>query len=97
MRLSRIAYIQLYNHIKQQTWVQDSQHATVEEKIVLFLHITSHNNRFIKVKSRFQHSTETLNMYFHEVLNEKMKFSQKVLYIYHLIKISINQEGVKRY
>lgn len=79
MRLSRIAYIQLCNHFKQQRWVRDSRHATVEEKIAIFLHVISHNDRFIKVKNRFQHSTETLHRYFHEVLNGMMEFAKEVI------------------
>ncbi|XP_074356155.1 uncharacterized protein LOC141695845 [Apium graveolens] len=61
MRLSRVAYIQLCNLFKQRSWVEDSQNAAVEEKIVIFLHVISHNDRFIKVKNIFQHSTETVH------------------------------------
>lgn len=79
MRMSRIAYIQLCNHFRQHQWVEDSRHATVEEKIAIFLHVISHNDRFIKVKNRFQHSTETLHRYFHEVLNGMMEFAKEVI------------------
>ncbi|XP_074351413.1 uncharacterized protein LOC141690519 [Apium graveolens] len=60
-------------------WVEDSQNATVKEKIAIFLHVISHNDRFIKVKNRFQHSTETLHKYFHEVLNGMMEFAKEVI------------------
>ena len=79
MRLSRVAYIQLCNHFKQKCWLKDSRHATVEEKIAIFLHVISHNDRFTKVKNRFQHSTETVHRYFHEVLNGMMEFAKEVI------------------
>ncbi|XP_074365343.1 uncharacterized protein LOC141706508 [Apium graveolens] len=47
--------------VKMRSWIQNSRNATVEEKIAIFLHVISHNDRFIKVKNRFQHSTETLH------------------------------------
>ncbi|WOG87564.1 hypothetical protein DCAR_0206793 [Daucus carota subsp. sativus] len=79
MCLSRIAYIQLCNHFKQKRWIEYSRHATVEEKIAIFLPVISHNDRFIKVKNRFQHSTETFHRYFHEVLNGMMEFANEVI------------------
>ncbi|XP_074343001.1 uncharacterized protein LOC141680774 [Apium graveolens] len=79
MRLSRVAYIQLCDLFKHRSWVEDSRNATIEEKIAIFLHVISHNDRFIKVKNRFQHSTETLHRYFHEVLNGMMEFAKEVI------------------
>ena len=79
MRLSRVAYIELCNLFKQRGWVQASRYSTVEEKMAIFLHVISHNDRFIKVKNRFQHSTQTLHKYFHEVLNGMMEFAKEII------------------
>ena len=79
MRMSRIAYIQLCKHFKQRGWLQDSRYSMVEEKMTIFLHVISHNDRFLKVKRRFQHSTQTIHKYFHEVLNGMMEFANEVI------------------
>lgn len=92
-RLSQIAYIQLCNRFK----VQDSQHAIVEEKIAIFLHVISHNDRFKKVKNRFQHSTQTLLKYFHEVLNGMMEFAKEVITLATLIKTLMFQKDRENY
>ncbi|XP_074348641.1 uncharacterized protein LOC141687308 [Apium graveolens] len=79
MRLSRVAYIELCNLFKERGWVQGSRYSTVEEKIAMFLHVISHNDRFIKIKNRFQHSTQTAHKYFHEVLNGMMEFAKEII------------------
>ncbi|XP_074374036.1 uncharacterized protein LOC141714415 [Apium graveolens] len=71
--------IQLCDLFKQRSWVKVSRNATVEEKIAIFLHVIRHNDRFIKVKNRFQHSIETLHRYFHEVLNGMMELAKEVI------------------
>lgn len=75
MRLSRVAYMHLCNHFRQKQWVQDSKYATIEEKIAMFLTIIGHNERFRVVKQRFQHSTQTVHKFFHEVLNGMIEFA----------------------
>lgn len=50
----------------------------MEENIVILLHVINHSDRFVKVKNKLQHSTETLQTYFHEVLNE-MEFAKEVI------------------
>ncbi|XP_074354828.1 uncharacterized protein LOC141693585 [Apium graveolens] len=45
----------------------------------MFLHVISHNDRFIKIKNRFQHSTQTAHKYFHEVLNGMMEFAKEII------------------
>ena len=47
--------------------------------MAIFLHVISHNDRFIKVKRRFQHSTQTVHKYFHEVLNGMMEFAKEII------------------
>ncbi|XP_074378365.1 uncharacterized protein LOC141719894 isoform X2 [Apium graveolens] len=79
MRLCHVAYIQLCKHFKQRGWLEDSRYSTVEEKMAIFLHVISHNDRFIKVKRRFQHSTQTIHKYFHEVLDGMMEFAKEMI------------------
>ncbi|XP_074352676.1 uncharacterized protein LOC141691823 [Apium graveolens] len=76
MRMSRVAYIELCNLFKQRGWVQGSRYSTVEEKMAIFLHVISHNDRFINI---FQQSTQTAHKYFHEVLNGMMEFAKEII------------------
>lgn len=91
MRLSRIAFVQLCNLFKQRGWLEDSRYSTAEEKMAIFLHVISHNDRFIKVKRRFQHSTQTIHKYFHEVLNGMMEFAKEII-----VPTPSNQNTVSR-
>jgi len=80
MRLSRDAYVLLCNHFKQRNWLRGSKSITIEEKLVMFLIVIGHNERFRMVKRRFQHSTETIHRCFHEVLNAMMNFATEAKY-----------------
>ncbi|KAJ9543758.1 hypothetical protein OSB04_023465 [Centaurea solstitialis] len=79
MRLSRDAYVLLCNHFKENNWLQSSNHISAEEKMAMFLTIIGHNERFRMVKRRFQHSTRTIHLCFHEVLNGMMEFAREVV------------------
>ncbi|XP_074363134.1 uncharacterized protein LOC141703539 [Apium graveolens] len=79
MRLSRVAYIQLCKHFKQRGWLEDCRYSTVEEKMAIFLQVISYDDCFINVKRRFQHSTQTMHKYFHEVLNGMMEFAKEMI------------------
>nr|XP_009779131.1 PREDICTED: uncharacterized protein LOC104228372 [Nicotiana sylvestris] len=39
--------------------------------------LKSHNERFVVIKRRFQHSSQTVHKYFHEVLEAMMKFAKE--------------------
>ncbi|KAL6318154.1 hypothetical protein AAG906_035659 [Vitis piasezkii] len=69
MRVEKHGFISLC-HIK---------HLNVEEKMVMFLMTISHNlwNRLIK--NRFQHSSQTIHKYFHEVLVAMVNFSKEMI------------------
>ena len=79
MRMPRDAYVRLCNHFRQNEWLKDSKHISVEEKIAMFLTIIGHNERFVVIKRRFQHSSQTVHKYFHEVLEAMMKFSKEMI------------------
>ncbi|XP_070019747.1 uncharacterized protein [Nicotiana sylvestris] len=59
MRMSRDAYVRLCQHFRHKGWLIDSKHISVEEKIAIFLTIIGHNKRFVVMKRRFQHSSQT--------------------------------------
>ncbi|XP_071725037.1 uncharacterized protein [Rutidosis leptorrhynchoides] len=72
MRMSRDAFVRLCDHFKQKQWIKDSKHIT-------FLTIIAHNERFVVVKRRFQHSSHTIHKYFHEVLEAMMEFAKEMI------------------
>ncbi|GAV64722.1 LOW QUALITY PROTEIN: DDE_4 domain-containing protein, partial [Cephalotus follicularis] len=75
MRMSREAYVRLCMHFRQRLWLQDNRHVSVEEKMTIFLTIIRHNERL----GEFQHSSQTVRKYFHEVLNAIMKFTRSMI------------------
>ncbi|XP_062100934.1 uncharacterized protein LOC133806867 [Humulus lupulus] len=77
--MSRDAFVLLCNHFRQREWIKDSKHVSVEEKIAIFLIIIAHNERFIVMKQRFQHSSQTVHKYFHEVLEAMMYFAKEMI------------------
>ncbi|KAM3221710.1 hypothetical protein P3L10_020980 [Capsicum annuum] len=79
MRISRDAYVRLCQHFRQNGWLTDSKHISVEEKIAMFLTIIGHNERYAVIKRRFQHSSQTVHKYFHEVLEAMMKFAKEMM------------------
>ncbi|XP_024969646.1 uncharacterized protein LOC112509010 [Cynara cardunculus var. scolymus] len=79
MRLSREAYILLCNHFRQGNWMKDSRHVSVEEKMAIFLTMIGHNERYRVIKRRFQRSTRTVHVCFHEVLLGMMEFTREIV------------------
>ncbi|XP_071724153.1 uncharacterized protein [Rutidosis leptorrhynchoides] len=79
MRMSRDAFVRLCDHFKQKQWIKDSKHISVEEKLATFLTIIAHNERFVVVKRRFQHSSHTIHKYFHEILEAMMEFAKEMI------------------
>ena len=69
LRMSRVAFIQLYTHFKAKGWLTDSKHILVEEKMAIFFMIIGHNQHY-----RFQHSTQTIHKFFHEVSDKMIEF-----------------------
>ncbi|XP_060175874.1 uncharacterized protein LOC132606406 isoform X2 [Lycium barbarum] len=79
MRMSRDAYVRLCQNFRHNGWLTDSKYVSVEEKIAIFLSIIGHNERFVVIKRRFQHSSQTIHKYFHEVLEAMMKFAKEMI------------------
>ncbi|GAV68136.1 LOW QUALITY PROTEIN: DDE_4 domain-containing protein [Cephalotus follicularis] len=79
MRMSREAYVRLCTHFRHKLWLHDSRHVSVEEKMVMFLTIIGHNERYVVIKRRFQHSSQTIHKYFHEVLAAMMTFAREMI------------------
>ncbi|XP_059304890.1 uncharacterized protein LOC132056626 isoform X3 [Lycium ferocissimum] len=79
MRMSRDAYVRLCQHFRHNGWLIDSKHISVEEKIAIFLTIIGHNERYVVIKRRFQHSLQTIHKYFHEVLEAMMNFAKEMI------------------
>ncbi|KAL6351169.1 hypothetical protein AAG906_031755 [Vitis piasezkii] len=69
MRMEKHGFISLC-HIK---------HLNVEEKMAMFLMTISHNLRNRLIKNRFQHSSQTIHKYFHEVLVAMVNFSKEMI------------------
>ena len=59
--------------------------------MAIFLTIIGHNERFRVVKRRFQHSTQTIHRYFHEVLNGMIEFSKEII-----VPTSFNQNQISQ-
>ncbi|XP_060182235.1 uncharacterized protein LOC132611892 [Lycium barbarum] len=79
MRMSRDAYVQLCQYFRHNGWLTDSKYVYVEEKITIFLSIIGHNECSVVIKRRFQHSSQTIHKYFHEVLEAMMKFAKEMI------------------
>ena len=46
LRMSRAPFFALYNLFRQRSLVLDSINASVEEQVLMFLHVVGHNQRF---------------------------------------------------
>nr|XP_016443140.1 PREDICTED: uncharacterized protein LOC107768521 [Nicotiana tabacum] len=79
MHMSRDVYVRLCQHFRYNGWLIDSKHISVEEKIAIFFIIIGHNERFVVIKRRFQHSLQSVHKYFHEVLDAMMKFANEMI------------------
>ncbi|KAM3221497.1 hypothetical protein P3L10_020767 [Capsicum annuum] len=52
---------------------------TSKKKILIFLTIIGYNECYIIIRRRFQHSSQIVHKYFHEVLEEMMKFAKEMI------------------
>nr|KAJ0222581.1 hypothetical protein LSAT_V11C200080510 [Lactuca sativa] len=50
LRMSRDSYVRLCTHFRVKSWLKDSKHILVEEKMVMFLMMTGHNQRYVIIK-----------------------------------------------
>lgn len=79
LRMSRDSFVRLCSHFKVKGWLKDSKHISVEEKMAMFLMMLGHNQRYVVIKRRFQHSKQTIHKYFYEVLNAMMTFANEMI------------------
>ncbi|GAV58698.1 DDE_4 domain-containing protein, partial [Cephalotus follicularis] len=59
--------------------LHDSRHISVEEKMTMFLTIIGQNERHVVIKRRFQHSSQTIHKYLHEVLAAMTTFAREMI------------------
>ncbi|GAV63100.1 LOW QUALITY PROTEIN: DDE_4 domain-containing protein, partial [Cephalotus follicularis] len=79
IRISREAYVRLCTHFRHKLWLHESRHVSVEEKMTMFLTIIGHNERYVVIKRMFQHFSQTIHKYFHEVLAAMMTFAREMI------------------
>ncbi|XP_052623631.1 uncharacterized protein LOC122196073 [Lactuca sativa] len=79
LRMSHDSFVRLCAHFRANYSLKDSKHVSVEEKMVMFLMMIGHNQRYVIIKQRFQHSKQTIHKFFYEVLEKMMIFAQDVI------------------
>ena len=79
LRMNKQAFLRICEHLKNKTWLKDSRYIKVKEKMAMFLMTLNHNVRNRVTKRRFNHSTQTIHHYFHEVLEAMLLFGREVI------------------
>ncbi|XP_023732613.2 uncharacterized protein LOC111880418 [Lactuca sativa] len=79
LRMSRDSYVRLCTHFRVKSWLKDSKHISVEEKMAMFLMMIGDNQHYVIIKRRFQHSKQTIHKYFYEVLDKMMVFAKDII------------------
>ena len=79
LRMNKQAFLRICEHFKNKTWLKDSRYLKVEEKMAMFLMTSNHNVRNRVTKRRFNHSTQTIHHYFHEVLEAMLLFEREMI------------------
>ena len=64
LRMKREPFFQLCDLFRSRELVTNSIHASVEEQLVMFLHVVGHNERFRVVDLTFRRSAETISSFF---------------------------------
>ena len=77
--MNKQAFLRICEHFKNKTWLKDSRYIKVEEKMAMFLMTLNHNVRNRVTKRRFNHSTQTIHHYFHEVLETMLLFGREMI------------------
>ena len=77
--MNKQTFFRICEHFKNKTWLKDSRYIKVEEKMVMFLMTLNHNVRNRVTKRRFNHSTQTIHHYFHEVLEAMLLFGREMI------------------
>ncbi|KAL7597637.1 hypothetical protein Lser_V15G22777 [Lactuca serriola] len=79
LRMSRESFVRLCAHFRVNYALKDSKHVSVEEKMAMFLMMIGHNQRYVIIKRRFQHSKQTIHKFFHEVLSKMLLFAHDII------------------
>ena len=79
LRMTRESFVRLCALFRVQYSLKDSKHVSVEEKMAMFLMIIGHNQRYVVIKRRFQHSKQTIHKFFYEVLDKMMLFAKDMI------------------
>ena len=79
LRMNKQAFLRICEHFKNKTWLKDSRYIKVEEKMAMFLITLNHSVRNRVTKRRFNHSTQTIHHYFHEVLEAMLLFKREMI------------------
>jgi hypothetical protein len=66
--MRRVPFFQLCDLFRNKGLLRDSINSTIEEQVVMFLHVVGHNQMFMIIGWGFRRSGETISRYFHEVL-----------------------------
>ena len=77
--MNKQTFFRICEHFKNKTWLKDSRYIKVEEKMAMFLMTLNHNVRNRVTKRRFNHSTQTIYHYFHEVLEAMLLFGREMI------------------
>ncbi|KAL7617295.1 hypothetical protein Lser_V15G00779 [Lactuca serriola] len=79
LRMSRESFVRLCAHFRVNYALNDSKHVLVEEKMAMFFMMIGHNQRYVIIKRRFQHSKQTVHKFFHEVLDKMLLFAHDII------------------
>ena len=90
LRMNKQAFLRICEHFKNKTWLKDSRYIKVEEKMVMFLMTLNHNVRNRVTKRRFNHSTQTIHHYFHEVLEAMLLFGREMIVLTPVTEVTEN-------
>ncbi|KAL0561426.1 hypothetical protein IC582_001853 [Cucumis melo] len=78
-RKKRITFIRLCEDLKSKTNLKSSRYLTVQEKVVIFLLIISHNESNRIAAERFQHLGHTISLAFNLVLSKVCKLDREII------------------
>ena len=81
LRMNEQAFLRICEHFKNKTLLKNSRYIKVEEKMAMFLMTLNHSVRNRVTKRRFNHSTQTIHHYFHEVLEAMLLFRREMMIV----------------
>ncbi|KAL7614212.1 hypothetical protein Lser_V15G07195 [Lactuca serriola] len=79
LHMSRESFVRLCAHFRVNYALNDSKHVSVEEKMAVFWMMIGHNQRYVIIKRRFQHSKQTVHKFFHEVLDKMLLLAHDII------------------